>query len=96
MSQALRKIAGNASKCNCTVIFLNQLRHKVCASITAALSLDIAIIDSSSLTCLEVSLERSLHCTYLDCARRLASYMATQRLHPEAMRSNSTHQCAWK
>ena len=28
MSQALRKIAGNASKCNCTVIFLNQLRHK--------------------------------------------------------------------
>lgn len=29
MSQALRKIAGNASKCNCTVIFLNQLRHKV-------------------------------------------------------------------
>ena len=33
MSQALRKIAGNASKCNCTVIFLNQLRHKVCAPI---------------------------------------------------------------
>ena len=32
MSQALRKIAGNASKCNCTVIFLNQLRHKVRAS----------------------------------------------------------------
>ena len=31
MSQALRKIAGNASKYNCTVIFLNQLRHKVCA-----------------------------------------------------------------
>ncbi|CAL5220871.1 g2957 [Coccomyxa viridis] len=29
MSQALRKIAGNASKCNCTVIFLNQLRHKI-------------------------------------------------------------------
>ena len=29
MSQALRKIAGNASKCNCTVLFLNQLRHKV-------------------------------------------------------------------
>ena len=29
MSQALRKIAGNASKCNCTIIFLNQLRHKV-------------------------------------------------------------------
>jgi recombination protein RecA len=28
MSQALRKIAGNASKCNCTVMFLNQLRHK--------------------------------------------------------------------
>ena len=32
MSQALRKIAGNASKCNCTVIFLNQLRMKVCSS----------------------------------------------------------------
>ncbi len=29
MSQALRKIAGNASKCDCTVLFLNQLRHKV-------------------------------------------------------------------
>jgi len=29
MSQALRRINANASKCNCTVIFLNQLRQKV-------------------------------------------------------------------
>lgn len=29
MSSALRKIAGNASRHNCTVIFLNQLRQKV-------------------------------------------------------------------
>ena len=29
MSAALRKIAANASKCNVTVIFINQLRHKV-------------------------------------------------------------------
>ncbi len=29
MSGALRKLSGNASKHNCTVIFLNQLRHKV-------------------------------------------------------------------
>jgi recombination protein RecA len=29
MSGALRKIAGNASKHNCTIIFLNQLRQKV-------------------------------------------------------------------
>lgn len=32
MSQALRKLAANASKCNCTVIFLNQLRLKVSTS----------------------------------------------------------------
>ena len=31
MSHALRKITANASKCNCTVLFLNQLRYKVCA-----------------------------------------------------------------
>lgn len=29
MSSALRKLVSNASKCNCTVIFLNQLRQKV-------------------------------------------------------------------
>eukprot|EP00884_Botryococcus_braunii_P000615 jgi/Botrbrau1/10554/Bobra.0343s0003.1 len=29
MSQALRKLAGNASKSNCTIMFLNQLRQKV-------------------------------------------------------------------
>ncbi|KAH9612194.1 hypothetical protein KSS87_012696 [Heliosperma pusillum] len=29
MSQALRKMSGNASKAGCTLIFLNQIRHKV-------------------------------------------------------------------
>lgn len=29
MSQGLRKLTANASKCNCTILFLNQLRHKV-------------------------------------------------------------------
>ena len=29
MSQALRKLTANASKCECTILFLNQLRHKV-------------------------------------------------------------------
>jgi recombination protein RecA len=29
MSQALRRLNANASKCNCTVLFLNQLRMKV-------------------------------------------------------------------
>ena len=29
MSQALRKLTANAAKANCTVVFLNQLRHKV-------------------------------------------------------------------
>jgi RecA/RadA recombinase len=29
MSHALRKITANASKCHCTVLFLNQLRFKV-------------------------------------------------------------------
>lgn len=29
MSHALRKITANASKCHCTVLFLNQLRYKV-------------------------------------------------------------------
>jgi recombination protein RecA len=29
MSQAMRKIAGNASKSNCIVIFINQLRQKI-------------------------------------------------------------------
>uniref|UniRef100_A0A7S1SZ95 RecA family profile 2 domain-containing protein n=1 Tax=Tetraselmis chuii TaxID=63592 RepID=A0A7S1SZ95_9CHLO len=29
MSSALRKLVANASKCNCTVIFINQLRSKV-------------------------------------------------------------------
>ena len=29
MSQALRRLNANASKCNCTVLFLNQLRQKV-------------------------------------------------------------------
>jgi RecA/RadA recombinase len=37
MSQALRKIAGNASKCNCTIIFLNQLRHKVHSALSLLL-----------------------------------------------------------
>ena len=96
MSQALRKIAGNASKCNCTVIFLNQLRHKVCASTSTALLHENAIIGISCLTYPKASIVRSLHCTLLCCARRLASYMATQRSHQEAMRSNSMHQCAWK
>lgn len=29
MSQALRKLPGNASKANCTIIFINQLRSKI-------------------------------------------------------------------
>eukprot|EP00242_Pyramimonas_sp_CCMP2087_P010254 CAMPEP_0198212702 /NCGR_PEP_ID=MMETSP1445-20131203/27283_1 /TAXON_ID=36898 /ORGANISM="Pyramimonas sp., Strain CCMP2087" /LENGTH=394 /DNA_ID=CAMNT_0043887223 /DNA_START=372 /DNA_END=1556 /DNA_ORIENTATION=- len=29
MSQGLRKLVQNASKCNCTVIFINQIRHKI-------------------------------------------------------------------
>ena len=29
MSLALRKVAANASKSGCTIIFLNQLRYKV-------------------------------------------------------------------
>lgn len=29
MSKALRKITGNLSNCNCTIIFINQLREKV-------------------------------------------------------------------
>ena len=29
MSQALRKLTGSLSKSNCTLIFLNQIRHKV-------------------------------------------------------------------
>ncbi|KAI8553121.1 hypothetical protein RHMOL_Rhmol06G0319900 [Rhododendron molle] len=29
MSQALRKMSGNASKAGCTLIFLNQIRHKI-------------------------------------------------------------------
>lgn len=29
MSQALRKMSGNASKAGCTLVFLNQIRHKV-------------------------------------------------------------------
>lgn len=29
MSQALRKMSGNASKAGCTLMFLNQIRHKV-------------------------------------------------------------------
>lgn len=29
MSQALRKMSGNASKACCTLIFLNQIRYKV-------------------------------------------------------------------
>ncbi|KAK3258960.1 hypothetical protein CYMTET_32019, partial [Cymbomonas tetramitiformis] len=29
MSQALRKLTTNASKCNCSVLFINQLRHKI-------------------------------------------------------------------
>lgn len=29
MSQALRKMSGNASKAGCTLIFLNQIRYKV-------------------------------------------------------------------
>ena len=43
MSQALRKIAGNASKCNCTVIFLNQLRHKAGAHFLACMNLLTAL-----------------------------------------------------
>lgn len=30
MSQALRKMSGNASKAGCTLMFLNQIRYKVC------------------------------------------------------------------
>jgi RecA/RadA recombinase len=29
MSQALRKMSGNASKAGCTLMFLNQIRYKV-------------------------------------------------------------------
>lgn len=29
MSQAMRKVTANASKCGCTVIMLNQLRQKI-------------------------------------------------------------------
>ncbi len=29
MSQAMRKLSGSAAKCNCTIIFINQLREKV-------------------------------------------------------------------
>jgi len=29
MSQALRKLTGVASRTNCTIIFINQLRYKV-------------------------------------------------------------------
>ena len=29
MSGVMRKITGNASKCNTTIIFINQLRQKV-------------------------------------------------------------------
>ncbi|XP_073016242.1 DNA repair protein recA homolog 1, chloroplastic-like [Primulina eburnea] len=29
MSQALRKMSGNASKAGCTLVFLNQIRHKI-------------------------------------------------------------------
>jgi RecA/RadA recombinase len=29
MSQALRKMSGNASKAGCTLIFINQIRYKV-------------------------------------------------------------------
>jgi RecA/RadA recombinase len=32
LSQALRKLVGSASKCNCTLIFINQLRMKVGAA----------------------------------------------------------------
>lgn len=32
MSQALRKMSGNASKAGCTLIFLNQIRYKVAFS----------------------------------------------------------------
>lgn len=32
MSQALRKMSGNASKAGCTLIFLNQIRYKVLLS----------------------------------------------------------------
>lgn len=33
MSQALRKMSGNASKAGCTLIFLNQIRYKVSLSL---------------------------------------------------------------
>ena len=29
MSQALRKLTGNIKRCNCMVIFINQLRMKI-------------------------------------------------------------------
>ena len=29
MSQALRKMSANAARAGCTLIFLNQIRHKV-------------------------------------------------------------------
>lgn len=33
MSLALRKIASHASKCGCTIIFINQLRNKVSTAV---------------------------------------------------------------
>ena len=47
MSQALRKIAGNASKCNCTVLFLNQLRHKVAAQQHGKLQVPAPVADGA-------------------------------------------------
>lgn len=40
MSQALRKMSGNASKAGCTLIFLNQIRYKVMST----LHLEIGLI----------------------------------------------------
>lgn len=37
MSQALRKMSGNASKAGCTLIFLNQIRYKVAFTVQLGL-----------------------------------------------------------
>jgi recombination protein RecA len=33
MSLALRKVTANAAKGGCTILFINQLRYKVCAGL---------------------------------------------------------------
>lgn len=47
MSQALRKMSGNASKAGCTLIFLNQIRYKV--SLSLSLYNTVGLVLSSGL-----------------------------------------------